>query len=122
MIYMQHGTPRAFPFRLLGRLIRPLAPRLADRLRWRRMSWTPMRPDADGVRRRLRLPFVRSTLREKARQEHGIPAHLGNPVAVDYRYPWSSLNALTKFSPACVCHKRPRYRDRDRQREKRVAA
>lgn len=48
--------------------------------------------------------WVRSTLWER-----------DNPQArgaLAYGPPWTSTNALANYSFACVCHKRPRYRDR----------
>lgn len=66
---------------------------------------------ARGLARRLRIPWVRSTLRAR-----------DNPQAFDhaeaYAPVWTSANALADYSFACVCHKRPRYRDRRQPKHK----
>jgi len=65
-----------------------------------------------GLARRLRIPWVRSTLWE-----------MNNPqvrnYATTYGTMWTSATALADYSFACTCHKRPRYRDR-RGRHKRM--
>lgn len=71
-----------------------------------------------GIRRRLRLWFVRQTLWER---DHPILAHHG------YGRPWRALNELAKFSFACDKHgscraAKVRYRDGQRYTDKRVAA
>lgn len=62
---------------------------------------TPQRRLA-GVLRRLRIPWVREIMDEALR--HPVPG-------TDYRTPWVSPNALTKWNPSCTCStcKRPRY-------------
>lgn len=62
------------------------------------------RRDARGLARRLRLPLVRRVLWEREHPESFVGR---NPPT--YGHPWTSSNALTNFSFACVCHKRERY-------------
>ena len=59
-----------------------------------------------GVLRRLRIPWVRTLLWEKAHPETFAPHH-----APTYAHPWESRNALTKWNPSCTCPtcKSPRY-------------
>jgi hypothetical protein len=56
---------------------------------------------ARGLARRLRLPFVRSTLWEL---EHPLVNS-----TTTYSSVWTSTTTLANFSFACTCHKRERY-------------
>ena len=63
---------------------------------------------ARGLARRLRIPFVRDTIRNR-----------DNPAsrwhAQSYGLPWTSNNALADFSFACTCHPRPRFSRKGRK-------
>lgn len=60
------------------------------------------RRQAHALARRMRIPWVRTVVWEKA-----------NPQAArntgTYGPPWTSMNCLANFSFACTCHKRDRY-------------
>jgi hypothetical protein len=67
---------------------------------------------AHALARRLRIPWVRSTLWERDHPESRFHA-------VSYGAPWTSTNALTNFSFACTCHKRERYSRKAKRQYKR---
>ena len=58
---------------------------------------TPQRREP-GIRRRLRIFWVRELLWEKANPE----VRVGHG-SVTYAHPWESRNALTKWNPSCTC-------------------
>ena len=60
---------------------------------------------ARGLARRLRIPWVRSTLWERD--------HPGSRVALNattYGPMWTSNHALANYSFACTCHPNERYK------------